>query len=113
LARPADKPVYHGFQILDGVEIDGFRLGTISALGPADCGDAFVVAPDGSRAGVVWELGSSSEVREVSGFEPGRWGVWGVEFARPMRSIEDARRNLEDVLPQLRAKWQEWKGGGR
>ena len=109
LARSQQAPVYHGFAVLEGVEVDGFRLGTISALGPDDCGDAFVVAPDGSRAGLVWEVGDSREVREVSGFEPERWGVWAGEFARPMSSNDDAQRNLEDVLPALRAKWEAWR----
>jgi hypothetical protein len=27
-----------------------------------------------------------------------------------MRSLEDARRNLEAIVPSLREKWQEWKG---
>ena len=113
LARPAYARVYHGFQILAGVERDGFRLGTISALGPADHGDAFVIAPDGSRAGLVWQLGDRRQLHELIGFEPGRWGVWGAWFARPMRPAEDARRNLEDVLRQLRAKWQDWKAATR
>ena len=100
--------MYYGFTVLEGVEADGFRLGTISALGPDDYGDAFVIAPDGSRAGLVWEIGESHEVSEVSGFEPGRWGVWAVEFARPMSSKHHAQRNLEDILPALRARWEEW-----
>jgi hypothetical protein len=66
---------------------------------------------NGSHAGLVWELGESRELREVIGFEPGRWGVWAVEFARPMQSTEDAQDNLTDVAPQLRAKWQEWRAG--
>lgn len=109
LARPAGAPVYHGFEVLEGVEADGFRLGTISALGPDDHGDAFVIAPDGSRAGLVWEVGENRDVSEISGFEPGRWGVWAVEFARPMASGEHAQQNLEDVLPALRMKWEAWK----
>ena len=112
LARPADKPVYHGFTVLDGVEADGFRLGTISRLGPEDYGDAFVIAPDDSRAGLVWKLEESRDLIEVSGFEPGRWGVWAIELPCRMASPEDARRNLQALLPALRTKWQEWKGSG-
>ena len=46
LARPEDAPVYHGFPILEDVEVDGFRLGMITdwEAEPADGGDAFVVA---------------------------------------------------------------------
>jgi hypothetical protein len=47
LARPIDAPVYHGFQILEDVVVDGFTLGLITAFeedGAAE-GDAFVIAP--------------------------------------------------------------------
>jgi hypothetical protein len=50
--------VYHGFPVLPDVEVDGFRLGMISdwEAQPATEGDAFLIAPDGSRAGLVWEV---------------------------------------------------------
>jgi hypothetical protein len=110
LAPPPGAPAYHGFDVLDGIEIDGFGLGTISALGPADWGDAFVIAPDGSRAGIVWELGEADgSLREVLAFEPDRWGVWEVSFPRPMLSEDDARENFRAIVPALRVKWEEWK----
>src|SRR5881398_818527 len=66
LARPEGAPVYHGFVILEDVEIDGFRLGIISDFcdPPSPWGDAFVIAPDDSRAGLVWELSAEPFVRE-------------------------------------------------
>jgi hypothetical protein len=58
LARPDGAPVYHGFPILDAVEVDGFRLGMITdwEAVPSDSGDAFLVAPDDSRCGLIWEV---------------------------------------------------------
>jgi hypothetical protein len=55
LARPPGAPVYHGFPLIDGAEADGFRLGMITDLvsEPALEGNAYVIAPDGSRAGLV------------------------------------------------------------
>ena len=59
---PGSKP-YHGFTLVDGVAIDGFRLGTITDYMQSDSasgctvGDAFVEAPDGTRAGLMWEVG--------------------------------------------------------
>jgi hypothetical protein len=52
LARPPEAPVYHGFPILDDVEVDGFKFGMITDFEaePASDGDAFAVAPDGKRA---------------------------------------------------------------
>lgn len=57
LARPDDAPVYHGFPIIESSLSDGFRLGMITDFvsQPTDYGDAFVVAPDNTRAGLVWE----------------------------------------------------------
>jgi hypothetical protein len=54
IARPAGAPVYHGFAVLLDVAVAGFTFGKISDfdLEPCDPGDAFVVAPDNSRAGL-------------------------------------------------------------
>jgi hypothetical protein len=54
IARPEGAPVYHGFQALPDVVVEGFTFGKITDFeaGPCDVGDAFVIAPDGSRAGL-------------------------------------------------------------
>ena len=102
--------MYHGFQILDDVEVDGFKLGIITELEPGDDGgDAFVVAPDGSRAGLVWEIFTPTYFREILPPDEGRWGVLGVAFAEPMDTHEDARRNLAAMLPELRLRWEAWR----
>src|SRR5262249_39754066 len=113
LARPAGAPVYHGFVVLDDIEADGFRFGIISHLQapPSPWGDAFVIAPDNSRAGLVWELSSELYLREIIPFQSNRWGVWGIGFRLPMRSPEDARRNLEAILPLLKEQWNRWRSG--
>ena len=110
-SKPAGAPVYHGFPVLDDVEIDGFRLGMITdwEATETDVGDAFLVAPDGSRAGLVWEVGGRFYVTECLAVTPDRWGVWNVGFTRPMRSREDAGANLADVLEVLLPAWQQWK----
>ena len=114
LARSAGAPVYHGFTVLDDVSVEGFLFGTITEIDPAgdDAGDAFVVAPDGSRCGLVWEVRSEPAVEEIIGFEERSWGVWGVGFPHPIASPQDARRNLEAVLPLLRPKWEAWRDAG-
>ena len=67
LAKPNGAPVYHGFRILEDVNVDGFTLGVITdfEVEPAVYGDAFVVAPDGSRAGLVWEICDTPSVEPV------------------------------------------------
>jgi hypothetical protein len=111
IARPAGAPVYYGFVVLDDVNVDGFTLGKITDFEaePCETGDAFVIAPDGSRAGLVWEVIDKPYFREVRSIETSRWGVWGVGFSLPMNSRENARRNLESILPELKLRWAEWK----
>lgn len=79
LARPEGAPVYHGFVLTD-VQVDGLRLGLISgAQDDAASGDAFIVAPDVSRAGLVWDRAAdSTEVKpaQVYRYTPDRWGAW-------------------------------------
>jgi hypothetical protein len=111
VARPEGAPVYHGFVVLDDVVVDGFTLGKITdwEAEPCETGDAFVIAPDGSRAGLVWEVCDPPYFQEVVSTESTRWGVWGVGFLLPMTSRENARKNLESILPQLKSRWTEWK----
>ena len=111
IARPEGAPVYHGFVVLGAVSVDGFTLGKITdwEAEPCEAGDAFVIAPDGSRAGLVWEVCDPSYFREVMPIEAGRWGVWSVGFCLPMNSRENARKNLDSILPELKLRWAEWK----
>jgi hypothetical protein len=112
IARPPGSPVYHGFPILADVTVDGFQLGVISDFEAEDNptgGDAFVVAPDGSRAGLVWQRAPRPYAREVLPLEPDRWGVWAVGFPYPMQTRTDARRNLAAVLPLLQEQWERWR----
>lgn len=111
IAPPEGAPAYHGFVVLDDVVADGFILGKITdwEAEPCDEGDAFVIAPDGSRAGLVWEVYDPPYFQEVMPIEAGRWGVWGVGFRLPMNSRHNAWKNLESTLPELKLRWAEWK----
>ncbi len=111
IAKPQGSPAYHGFPILSDVVVDGFTLGKISDFDAESCdeGDAFVVAPDNSRAGLVWEVSLESRFRELLSPDSHRWGVWDVSFPHKMTSHENARKNLEHILPKLRERWQEWR----
>ena len=111
IARPEGAPVYYGFAILNDVVIDGFTLGKITdwEVEHSEAGDAFVIAPDDSRAGLVWEVCDLPYFREALKIEADRWGVWGVGFVLPMNSRTNARKNLETILPELRLRWAEWK----
>src|SRR5215472_2596344 len=92
VARPKGAPIYYGFAVLDDVAADGFTFGAItdSEAEPTDTGDAFVIAPDGARAGLVWEVSETGYIEEVTPFERERWGVWAVSFPHPMNNRENA-----------------------
>jgi hypothetical protein len=107
LAPPPGSPAYHGFPILDGVEVDGWRLGLItnSIETNHDSGDAFVIAPDGRRAGLVWRIEQPSWFTELIGLEPKRFGVFEVAAANGPTSLNDATRFLSEILPAIKEAW--------
>ena len=111
LTRPAGAPVYHGFRVLDDVAVDGFTFGAITDFEAEHCeeGDAFVIAPDGSRAGLVWRVSIDSEFEAVCAPSEDRWGVWAVAFPFEMSSRENARLNLQAILPELKREWERWR----
>jgi hypothetical protein len=111
IARPVGAPVYHGFAVLEDVTFEGFTLGIITSFEAelTEEGDAFVIAPDNSRCGLVWEIGLESRIEEIIAPEPQRWGVYSVVFTHPMRNRDDARVNLRWLVPQLRGKWEQWR----
>ena len=76
IARPQGAPVYHGFPILNDVVVDGFTFGKITDFEsePYNEGDAFVIAPNNSRAGLVWEVSEDSYFQEVCAADSARWG---------------------------------------
>jgi len=74
-------------------------------------GDGYVIAPDGSRAGLVWDVGSR-EPREISPPNKERWGVYQVWFPQPVRTVEDLVANFRSILPQLKAIYARVVGDG-
>jgi hypothetical protein len=114
LARPADAPVYHGFPLLEESRTpDGWCFGTIS---DPDCpegrnwGDAFVVAPDDSRAGIIWHVGPS-EIGVSIEPEKDRWGVYTLGLAREIHSQQELVEQLRAWLPELQRRYAEWRAG--
>lgn len=103
LARPESEPVYHGFPIIPETMSDGWYFGAITEYeNPEGCdsGDAFVVAPDGSRAGLVWDVGNG-ELTEICPPDETRWGVYQIWFSKPIRTTEDLVACFREMLPQL------------
>jgi hypothetical protein len=111
LAKPTGAPVYHGFRILSDVVVEGFTFGAITDFETeaANEGDAFVIAPDGSRAGLVWEVSDAKVFEQISPETDDRWGVWAVSFPLPMSSHENVASNLAANISLLTEKWQAWR----
>jgi hypothetical protein len=94
IARPSGAPAYHGFLIVPETVTDGWAYGAITlfeADEPQTEGDGFVVAPDGSRAGIVWD--------------EQRWGVYGVRFPYPVSCANDLVLNFRAILPKLKERY--------
>ncbi len=106
LARPRGAPVYHGFTVVPESMTDGWAYGAITEYDcdePQTEGDGFVIAPDGSRAGIAWAT-DTPEFYAIRPPDDERWGVYGVRFARPVSCVEDLVRNFREVLPKLKAQ---------
>ena len=108
LARPEGAPVYHGFPILADVNVDGFTLGLISdSFGsPSVWGDAFVIGPDGRRAGLVWSIEGDRYFNILLPSGGARFGVFGVGTKNAPRSTETAVAFLQEILPSVRDEWE-------
>ncbi len=103
LAKPDDAPVYHGFPIVPETMTDGWSLGAITEYEDpdgCDSGDAYVVAPDGSRAGIVWDVGDG-KVSEICPPDETRWGVYQVWFSKPICTTKDLVERFREVLSEL------------
>jgi hypothetical protein len=116
LARPEGAPVYHGFPLLEeSMTADGWCFGTISDYDcpeGRDWGDAFVVAPDGGRAGIVWEVGAPGiEVSMPPGSD--RWGVYKIGFERLVHDRQGLVEQLLAWLPDLRRLHRESRAAVR
>lgn len=48
----------------------------------------------------MWEVGNFP-VREVSGPEAGRWGVYEIAFPKAVRTVADLVECFRSVLPEL------------
>jgi hypothetical protein len=108
LARPSNAAAYHGFPLLENSEQDGFVFGTITepkGSGPIECGDAFVVAPNGSRAGIVWQIGEG-EPEVVLEPSERRWGVYSFYFKGPISSEAELVAHLRSIVPSLKAYYR-------
>jgi hypothetical protein len=109
LSRPPGAPVYHGFPLIEESRTsDGWVFGAITDFVDAEgatYGDVYVQAPDGTRAGLVWEVGEGS-FAEIVPPSSDRWGVYAVWLASPIRTVQDFVAAMHAQLPVLKETWQ-------
>jgi hypothetical protein len=112
LAPPQGTPVYYGFPLVEETRTDGWCYGAITAFEePAGCteGDGYVVAPDGSRAGLVWSVGDfPPEV--ICEPDPERWGAYSIAFPRAIRTVDDLVDCFRATLPKLKSIYEKIRG---
>jgi hypothetical protein len=88
--------------------VDGFEIGIYVSYD--ECGDAWVLAPDGSAASLIWELGDPVLFEETIPPDPnGRWGTYSVRLPLPLTSDAEAAAYLTALLPELVPRWERWR----
>jgi len=83
--------------------VDGFEIGMFVSF--IDCGDAWVQAPDGRVAGLVWETAPEAYFTTLTEPDESRWGTYAVALSLPFTSDEEAEAYLRALLPELRQRW--------
>lgn len=92
----------HGYP---GATVDGFTMGMFVSY--ADCGDAWVQAPDGRLGTLIWETGSPSYFEEKIAPDPNdRWGTYAVQLPLPLTNNDEVP---ESSPAGVRCRWQSWK----
>lgn len=87
--------------------VDGFTIGMFVSYD--DCGDAWVEAPDGGIATLIWETGEPPYFDEYIAPDPsGRWGTYQVQLPLPLTTDEEAAAYLRALLPDLLPRWRAW-----
>ncbi len=113
-APPNSKP-YYGHPLLEETRIEGWCLGAVTDPFEPDCergctiGDAFVEAPDGGRAGLVWTLDEIPRFAVLREPDYGRWGVFHFTVLKPIASMADLRQAFSAMLPALKELYQRFR----
>lgn len=108
--RNKGEQVYTGFPLIPETETDGYIFGAITDFLEPDSeegcttGDGYVQAPDGSRAGLVWQIYPKGEKRFTVLAEPDekRWGVYNIGFPKPIKTLNDLVYNFKQLLPLIK-----------
>ncbi len=107
LTPPKGSKAYHGFPLVKDISEDGFTYGMITQFESNtkegyDSGDAYVEAPDGSRAGIVWGRETAFSHNIITKIEKNRWGVYYFAIPFKIKTKDDMRKAFDLMLPYLK-----------
>lgn len=112
--EPEDQPFYGGLE--PATLTEGWCYGYITQCPCAHCrngctaGDGYVVAPDGTFAGLAWCTEYRWEFRTLRPGSEDRpfFGIFEPRFSRPVRTLQDLVLNFREVLPFLQGQHRAW-----
>jgi hypothetical protein len=117
VTAPSGSRPYHDHPLLEETRIEGWCIGVVTDPFEPDCeggctiGDAFVEAPDGSRAGLVWTVGERPMFGMVCQPDSRRWGVFHFTVPAPVASMVDLRAVFTAMLPTLKGLYEQFRPG--
>ena len=93
------------------VEWNGFVFEAVTPLDQRrETGAGLLRGPDGSKAGLQWELAESPYIMRLGGPAEGSWGLYRVGFTRPVASAADVAANLEPLWPKFKVLYERIRG---
>lgn len=101
-------PPYESYPPIEETAWEGFIYGAVTPIGQEPTrGAGYLQGPDGSRAGLQWELSADGPyIMRIE--KPGehQWGTYRLGFSHPVRTVADLNTNLAELLPKLRILYQ-------
>ncbi|MEK6871676.1 MAG: 3-deoxy-8-phosphooctulonate synthase [Nanoarchaeota archaeon] len=112
LSPPEGSKAYHGFQLINRINVEGFTYGAITNFLEKDSkdgctsGDGYVEAPDGSRAGIAWEKGDKFSYSQMMDSDKERWGVYYFSIPFGIKNLDDMKKAFALMMPILKKFYQ-------
>lgn len=111
---PKDSKPYYGYPLIKEICFDGFCYGAVTDFLQPDCdegcriGDGFVEAPDGTRAGLFWEVRSEMGFSRMGNSDNKRWGIYYFAIPQPIKTVDDMKITFERMVPVLKKMHSEF-----